>query len=308
MDLRRLRLFLAVVDEGGFTRAAEAEFVSQPSVSQAVRELEDELGTPLFHRVGRGVVLTAAGEALVGPARQALRDVEAARVAVAAVAGLERGRLDLCALPTLASDPVAPLTGAFRTAHPGVTVRLADAEGPAEVAALVAAGEAELGITVEHAANERLRVVALRRQDMLVVLPPGAPPRGGSRPLPVDELARYPLVATPRGTSTRALLDEAFETAGVSPNIAVVTAQREAVMPLVLAGAGATLLPGPLAEQAARLGAVVVPMRPEVSRAVVAVQRDGPSSPAAAAFLEIAGLSPPPPPAARRRATPESRR
>ena len=119
MDLRRLRLFLAVVDEGGFTRAAQAEFVSQPSVSQAIRELEAELGTPLFHRVGRGVTLTAAGEALVGPARQTLRDVETARAAVAAVGGLEAGRLDLCALPTLAVDPVAPLTGAFRTAHPG---------------------------------------------------------------------------------------------------------------------------------------------------------------------------------------------
>jgi DNA-binding transcriptional LysR family regulator len=94
MDLRRLRLFLAVVDEGGFTRGAEAMFVSQPSVSQAMRELEDELATPLFHRVGRGVVLTAAGEALVGPARQVLRDVEIGEAAVAAVTGLVTGRLD----------------------------------------------------------------------------------------------------------------------------------------------------------------------------------------------------------------------
>ncbi len=78
MDLRRLGLFLAVVDEGGMTRAAEAQHVSQPSVSQAVRELEAELGTALFHRVGRGLVLTPAGEALVAPARQALRDVETA--------------------------------------------------------------------------------------------------------------------------------------------------------------------------------------------------------------------------------------
>ena len=70
------------------TRAAEAEHVSQPSVSQAVRELEAELGTALFHRVGRRVVLTAAGEALVEPARQVLRDVETGRAAVEAVAGL----------------------------------------------------------------------------------------------------------------------------------------------------------------------------------------------------------------------------
>src|SRR5439155_21427851 len=110
-------------------------------------ELEGGLGRALIHRVGRGVVLTPAGDALVGPARQALRDVETARAAVAAVVGLERGRLDLCALPTLAVDPVAPLVGAFRTAHPGVTVSLADAEGPAELATVVASGDAEIGIT-----------------------------------------------------------------------------------------------------------------------------------------------------------------
>ena len=190
MDLRKLGLFLAVVDEGGFTRAALAEFVSQPSVSQAIRELEAELGTPLFHRVGRGVTLTAAGEALVGPARQTLRDVEMARAAVSAVGGLEAGRLDLCALPTLAVDPVAPLTGAFRTAYPGVSVTLADAEGPAEVASQVMSGDAEIGITVEHPANDTLRSVALGRQEMLVVLPPGTPashapaPRRGARQPP----------------------------------------------------------------------------------------------------------------------------
>jgi LysR family transcriptional regulator, carnitine catabolism transcriptional activator len=289
MDLRRLRLFLAVVDEGGFTRAAQAEFVSQPSVSQAIRELETDLGTPLFHRVGRGVTLTAAGEALVGPARQTLRDVETARAAVAAVGGLEAGRLDLCALPTLAVDPVAPLTGAFRTAHPGVTVTLADAEGPAEVASLVISGDAEVGITVEHAANDVLRSVPLGRQEMLVVLPPGTPITSRTGALPAEELANRPIVTTPRGTSTRQLLDDAFAAARLTPQIAVVTAQREAVLPLVLAGAGASLMPQPLAANAASLGAVVVPMRPRVSRSVVAVHRESVLSPAAAAFLAIAG-------------------
>jgi LysR family carnitine catabolism transcriptional activator len=286
MDLRRLRVFLAVVDEGGFTRAAQAAFVSQPSVSQAIRELETELGTLLFHRVGRGIALTSAGEALVGPARQTLRDVDAARAAVAAVAGLDTGHLDLAALPTLALDPVAPLVGAFRTAHPGVTVRLNDAEGPPEIASLVASGDAELGITVTHAANAGLVRVALGTQEMLVVLPPGT--NAGTGALPAADLARHPIVATPRGTSTRELLDDAFAAARVQPHIAVVTAQREAVLPLVLAGAGVTLLAEPVATNAARLGAVVVPMHPRVTRTMVAVHRDAPRSPAARAFLEIA--------------------
>src|ERR1043165_983563 len=107
MDLRQLSYFLAVVDEGTFTAAAAAVAVAQPSLSQAVRSLEAELGTPLFHRLGRAVRLTAAGDALVEPARQTLRDIDTARAAVEAVAGLMGGCLELAALPTLAADPVA---------------------------------------------------------------------------------------------------------------------------------------------------------------------------------------------------------
>jgi DNA-binding transcriptional LysR family regulator len=285
MDLRRLRLFLAVVDGGGMTRAAEAEHVSQPSVSQAIRELEAELSTPLFHRVGRRVVLTAAGEALVEPARQVLRDVETGRAAVVAVAGLSAGRLDLVALPTLAVDPLAPLVGAFRVAHPGVDIALADPADALEVVDLVASGECELGITAEPVVESGLVSHPLGDQDLLAVLPPGA---AEARSMAVASLGRFPLVTAPAGTTTRRQLEEAFAEAGVSPRIAVVTAQREAILPLVLAGAGATLFPRPLAEQAASLGAVVVPLRPRLTRPIHLFHRDGPLSPAAAAFRVLA--------------------
>src|SRR5687768_14608845 len=100
MDLRRLRLFVAVADHGGFTAAAAAAHVAQPAVSLAVRELEEELGAPLFVRSRAGATLTVAGDALLGPARQALRDVEHAAEAVAAVTGLVAGHLDVASLPT----------------------------------------------------------------------------------------------------------------------------------------------------------------------------------------------------------------
>jgi DNA-binding transcriptional LysR family regulator len=117
---------VAVVDHGGFTKAARALHVAQPSLSQAVRALEVELGTDLFVRGGRRVVLTAAGDALIGPARLALRDARTARDAVAEVAGLRGGRLDALCLPTLAVHPVAGLIGRFRGAHPDVLVRLVE--------------------------------------------------------------------------------------------------------------------------------------------------------------------------------------
>ena len=268
------------------TRAAEAEHVSQPSVSQAIGELETELHTLLFHRVGRRLMLTPAGEALVGPARQVLRDVEVGQAAVEAVAGLERGRLDLGALPTLAIDPVAPLVGAFRLTHPGIAIALADPADAAALDDLVATGGCELGVTVDRADARNLVTHTLGTQDLLAVLPPGTPvPR---RALSIRALARFPLVTAPAGTSTRTQLEEAFAAAGVTPEIAVVASQREAILPLVLAGAGATLYPRALAEQAARLGAVVVPLRPHLTRPVFLLHRVGALSPAATAFLALA--------------------
>src|SRR5207247_3916435 len=103
-------------------------------------------------------------------------------------------------------------------------------------------------------------------------------------------LAEFSLVTSPEGTSTRRLLDDACASAGVTPRIAVVTEQREAILPLVLAGAGATLLARPLAETAQRLGAVIAPLRPPVSRSVFMLWRAGPISPAPQAFIEIAGI------------------
>ena len=131
LDLRRLTYFLAVVDEGGFTNAAKALFVSQPAFSLAVRQLEEEVGTELLYRLGRGVRLTPAGEAFVGPARTG----SPVRRDRSGVGGLHRRARDRDillsgSLLTLAADPLADLVGRFRAAHPGVHVDLAAPEAP----------------------------------------------------------------------------------------------------------------------------------------------------------------------------------
>lgn len=238
MDLRRLRLFLAVVDHGTFTAAADAELVAQPAVSLAVRELEVEVGAPLLVRSRHGAVLTPAGEALVPPARQALRDIEHATAAVAAVTGLVSGRLDLATLPTLAADPVAELVGRFRGAHPGVTVRLGAPNGLDELADDVRSGRAELGVTEQGTANEGLQEIELHDQELLAVSPPG----GSRQRIRLDRLGALPLVLSPPGSSQREVVEMALAAVGVVPQVAVETAQREALIPLVLAGAGTTFL------------------------------------------------------------------
>ena len=284
MDLRRLRLFVAVAEQGGFTAAAEAEHVAQPAVSLAIRELEQELGAPLFIRSRAGATLTVAGEALLGPARQALRDVEHAVAAVAAVTGLVAGRLDLACLPTLAADPVAELVGRFRREHPGVAVRMGAPLDLEELADAVRTGAAEVGITEQGPANEGLEEIKIGEQELFAVAPSGGP----DRPAAARRLDGVPLVLSPTGSSLRDAVDLALAEAGVRPDIGVETAQRDALIPLVLAGAGTTFLPDTLARAAGRLGATVRPTRPRLRRTIALVHRPGDPGPAATRFLELA--------------------
>jgi LysR family carnitine catabolism transcriptional activator len=289
MDLRQLGYVTAIVDEGGFTKAAAALQVAQPSLSQAVRSLEAELGVELFHRTARPVTLTAAGEALIGPARQALRDAATARAAVAEVVGLAAGHLDLVSLPTLAVRPASMLIGRFRRAHPLVSVRLVEPEHADAVAERVRNGSSEIGFAELPLAGADLESHPLEVQEFVALVPAGLEPdrdRGGA--LSIRTLARQALVTTPPGTSTRRQIDEAFASVGLAADVAVETDHREAIGPLVRAGAGIAILPRALAEDAATADVVIREVRPKIGRQVGLIHRRGPLSPAAHSFRALA--------------------
>ena len=128
MDRRQVEYFLAVAGAGGFTRASLELRIAQPTLSQAIAALERELSTPVFHRLGRTVRLTSAGEALLEPARQVLRDFAVAQESVAEIRGLSAGRLDIAAIPTLAHE-LSQLVGAYRKAHPAIMLSCPGARG-----------------------------------------------------------------------------------------------------------------------------------------------------------------------------------
>jgi DNA-binding transcriptional LysR family regulator len=286
MDLRQVEFVLAIVDHGGFTKAAAALHVAQPSLSQSVRRLEEELGAPLFVRQGRTVRLSAAGEAFLGPARRLLRDASTTRDAVAGHSGLTAGRLDVVALPTLVADPLVRFIGAFRTLHPGVTVRVAEPGSARAVLDMLRDGRCEVGLTESIEPSDGLEQVRLGRQRLLAVLPPGPEGELPGR-LALADLGRHALVMTPPGTSTRDRVEEALIAAGAHAVVGVETGQREAIVPLVMAGAGATVLPEPLALEAQQRGARVRPLHPAVTRSISLVHPADGLSPAAAAFVRL---------------------
>jgi LysR family transcriptional regulator, carnitine catabolism transcriptional activator len=287
MELRHVEYVLSVIDHGSFTAGAEASGVTQPSLSEGIRRLETELGVRLFDRVGRTVVVTDAGRAFEGPARRMIRERALVFDAVGAVADLDRGTLDLVAIPTFAVDPLAALVGRFRTAHPGVVVRVSEPEGANALADAVADGRGEVGLAELPARRDDLVAIMLARQEIVAVCPPGTKLPAAGR-LPVAHLAGMPLVATPPGRSTRDLVDRALASASVAPNIAVEIAQREAIAPLVLNGAGTSFLPRAMAETLAAQGAVVARLIPALTRTVGLVHRAQPLTPSARAFVELA--------------------
>jgi DNA-binding transcriptional LysR family regulator len=213
--------------------------------------------------------------------------MDEARNAISGVIELRTGTLEIAALATLAVDPMATLIGRYRERYPGVRVHVREPDSAAGVSALVGDGACELGATHLPLARGELVAVALGQQELLFVLPPDAATDGG-RPLRPRELARTPLVVSPPGTSTRMLLEQALGAVGVAPVIAVETAAREAIVPLVLAGAGAALLPASLADEARRRGAVVRAAQPQIRREVGLVHRAGTLSAAARAFRALA--------------------
>lgn len=292
MERKQLEYFLTVASHGSFTSAAHALRIAQPSLSYAIRVLESEVGAQLFRRLGRGVVLTDVGEALLDPARRVLHDFSQVRSIAQQVTGLVIGRVDIVAVTTLAVDPLAAFIGAFRSRYPGVEFNVVDPENAAAVIDFVRRGQCELGLTEHSVSTTGMRSLELPAQEIMAVLPPTAQaPQAGV--LSVAELAGLDFVTTPRGTTTRSVLDDVLGDEGVLPRIAVELTHRAAIVPLVLSGAGAALLPRSLAEDAEKLGAVVVRLSPPLSRRGVLIWPSSPLSPAAQAFVDLVAQWPP---------------
>ncbi|NKR45293.1 LysR family transcriptional regulator [Rhodococcus hoagii] len=188
MDSRQLRYFLAVVDNGSVTKAAEVLYVAQPALSQSLRALEAELGAALFHRVPRGMELTGAGAALVGPARQVVQSSRRVDETVRRLVSLERGWLDVACPSDLAVDPSASLIAEFRARHPGVRINLVDPGPNADSTTVLRSARCEVAIDYLPVDDAKLATHLLGRRRLVLALPenyettPARPSRSSRSP------------------------------------------------------------------------------------------------------------------------------
>ncbi len=168
MELDEVQAFVAIVRSGGFTRASATLHLSQPAISRRVRLLEQELGAPLFERLGRGVVLTDAGRAFMPHAEALLASMRDGIDAVGALRGTSQGAVTLAVVGTLASTTLTQRLRQFREAYPGIDLRLRTALS-AEVSALVLRGDAALGLRYDVDPNPGLVSSTIHQEPLVPV-------------------------------------------------------------------------------------------------------------------------------------------
>ena len=289
MDVRHLRYFLAVVDHQGFSRAAERLLIAQPSLSQTIKALEHEGGLPLFHRVGRRVMLSEAGQELVGPARLVVRDLEAARATLEALKGVRSGRLELTAMPSPGIEPLSSMIATYTQLHPSVTVSVEAAFTPEDVVTSVRNGNAEIGLL----GSDRpilvpdVEVMQLERQPLMLIVNPHADVFGSRDTLEPADLGGHRVIVSQRGSLMRSLVDDILAI-GIRVEIAVEVAHRTSVLPLVLAGVGHAVMPSSWAPLARQSGLRVMRIEPVSVLHVAVLSRQSDLTPAARAFLAVA--------------------
>ncbi|MFB9817901.1 LysR family transcriptional regulator [Arthrobacter ramosus] len=288
MDLRGLQYFVSSADAGSFTAAADVLYVSQPSLSEGIRRLERELATPLFHRVGKGVVLTESGLVLLPMARNLLRDLDEAREAMVALKGLQGGHVRLTSPPGLSVDPLAQIVGRFRDKYPAVTLSMLPAEDGNLATQAVLSAACEIGIVDRQPHSSDLVAHVIARNEIMVISPPGT---GHEEPtqIPLEALTGRSFISSLPGTRTRTVLNEARES-GIDLRIVVETPHREAVVPLVLEGVGSAFVTSSVAREAQKQGAVASALQPQISYDVYLIHRSKPLTRAAAAFVSHALL------------------
>jgi DNA-binding transcriptional LysR family regulator len=285
MDLRQFSYFVAVAEEGQFTRAAARVSVAQPAVSAQIRRLEAELGEPLFHRDQRAVRLTAAGEALLPHARAALAAADRGRDTIASLRGMLHGRLEVGVAGPV-DDRLAEALGEFHRVHPAVEIALSQHQneplieavdrGEVDVA-IVGLGAQRMppGVRTREVATEPL-VVAVRNGD----------PLSSRKTVTLAQLRERAMISLVRGSGLRTVLENACREAGIAPRITAETSDLASLVELAAEGIGVAVLP-----QSATDGADVTVLkltRPRLRRRTALAWNETANSPAGRAFLALA--------------------
>ena len=291
MDLRRLEVFARVAELGSFSRAAEALFLTQPTVSEHVRALEDDLGVVLLDRFGRGARPTPAGRLLLDYAQRILALAHEARQALDGFQGRMSGRL-VVGGSTIPGEYVLPgLVGQFKAKYPEISITLLISDSR-EVTEWVAEGRVEIGVVGAPPALRRVESRVLM-PDELVVAVSADHPWARRESVRLADLRGEPLILRERGSGSREALERALHDVGVDLSTLRIVGEMgstQAIKQAVRAGVGVSLMSRRAVRDdchAGLLSCVTVEDLPVTRSFYLITHRERTRSPLAQAFLEF---------------------
>lgn len=286
MLLRHIRYLLAVADHRNFTRAAEALHVSQPTLSQQIKQLEDTLGAPLLDRSGRSVRLTDAGEAYVRFARLALQDLQAGTRAMHDVQDLSRGSLRLAMTPTFTAYLTGPLLARFNSLYPAITLTIEEmTQDRIEAALAQDLLDIGIGFTGEHLPD--IECQGLFVEELSLVASAAHPTLSRKQWLKLADFKQQPLVLLNSDFATRRYIDDYCRGLDVKPQITMEANSISAIIEIVRSTQLATILPSAVTRAQAGLHAVQIrPPLPQRTAALLS-RKGAYRSAACLAFVEL---------------------
>jgi DNA-binding transcriptional LysR family regulator len=284
MEIRTLRAFVEVIRQGGFSAAAHAVFSTQSTVSKAVKQLEDELGTPLIDRTR--ITPTPAGEIVLRRASAILAERDDLLRELDELRGLKRGALSLGISPIGGSTLFAPLFAIFTKRYPDIDIRLEE-QGSKRLEETVMAGEVELAASLLPV-GDGFDYQPVRAEPMVALLPPEHP-LSTANAVDIPALRDWPLVLFDSAFAINRLIENAYARHGIVPEVAARSGQMDFMVELVAAGLGVAFMPRSMAALHRHPAVVCIRLdEPDTDwRLALVWRKSGYLSAAARAWLEL---------------------
>jgi DNA-binding transcriptional LysR family regulator len=241
MDLRQLEIIRAIAETGSFTAAGDKLHVSQSAISRQVLLLEAELGEPVFHRIGRRIRITPAGESLLQLSHRVFQDLQDTVSAITDTRESLRGTMRLVGGMTVCLYVFPALLSQVRRTHPDLDLKITVGSGERSIA-LLRSGAADLGlVTVPVDATDLVSLPLLKEELLLITYP--AHPLARRRDIRSADLDRQPFILFESGSITRQLVDEFLARQGIEPEIVMETENVEIIKAMVHHGLGISIVP-----------------------------------------------------------------
>lgn len=254
INLHHLRLFAAVVDHGGFTKAAAKLNLSQPAISKSLNELERQLNVRLLDRSGRSAQLTDAGQTLHARARELFGVERVAERELREIRGLKRGRLSVAASTTIATYLLPPVLGRFHRRRPSIRIRAVSAN-TRSVTKLLLESRVDVALVEGPVSDERIEVLPWRGDELVVIAPPDHPLLQREQ-VDVEELEEWQFLVREPGSGTREVSERALAGHGVRLRKTLRVGGTETIKQAVAAGLGLAIVSKAAASDQLALGRI----------------------------------------------------